>query len=73
MDMVIIGRNFYGAGKTYHNLWLLSTGDGKGSFTIFGSNTFNEIKSTELLTYIYFDNGTTTTVNSFNVSVLLVI
>jgi len=53
-------------GKTYNNLWL--GGSGTGKFIIHGSNTFNKITCDNPPHSIKFQDGKTTTINTFTVS-----
>lgn len=56
---------FTDLGKTYNNIWI--TGEGTGSFTIQGSNTFNEFKVDTPPHTVLFETGKTTTVSTWDV------
>ncbi len=60
--------DFNGGGLSYNNLWF-SRGASSSSFTITGSNTFNEFKDTGTAAHtIFFDPGSTQTISTFTVS-----
>lgn len=65
-DASSTGKIFAGAGLTYNNLWL--TGTGTGTFTITGSNTFNDFKCDTPPHTILFTAGTTTSIQTFTVN-----
>lgn len=61
------GKTFAGGGQTYNNIWF--TGTGSGSYTISGSNTFNDFKDDNSVAHsLLFTTGTTTSVTTFTVS-----
>jgi hypothetical protein len=60
-------KYFYGAGKTYNNIWF--TGTGSGQYNIIGENTFNDFKDDNSVAHtIAFPYNATTTVSNFTVS-----
>lgn len=61
------GKSFLGGGLTYNNLWF--SGFGTGTYTVYGSNTFNDFKDDVSAGHgIDFSSGTTTTVTTWTVS-----
>ncbi len=60
-------KTFFGASQTYNDFWI--TGSGTGDYTMTGSNTFNDFKDDNSVAHnVDFENGSTTTVSSFNVT-----
>lgn len=67
-DTSATGKTFAGGGKTYNNIWFAG-GAGGGSYTISGSNTFEDFKDNGSAAHsLIFTTGTTQTVRSFTVS-----
>lgn len=62
------GKTFAGGGVTYNNIWFAG-GTGTGTYTITGSNTFNDFKDNGTIAHsILFTHGTTQTVSTFHVT-----
>lgn len=59
-------KTFSGGGKLYYNFWI--TGSGSGTYTIIGSNQFNDFKVDTPPHTVNFTAGSTQTLNTFTVS-----
>lgn len=65
-DASASAKTFNGGSKTYYNLWL--TGAGTGSFTINGSNTFNDLTLDTPPHTLQFEGGSSITVGTASFS-----
>lgn len=65
-DATSSSKTFSGGSLTYYNLYI--TGSGTGTYTIVGSNTFNDFKCDTPPHTINFTAGTTQTISTFTVN-----